>query len=118
MDNTSVYINRFEVLLFSHKDLVLSASIRRYFTSFPINFDKPQSSYFLFYSCSCEGPFSVCVCVCVCVCSFTNHIVWALEKGDVIQGTFELNICLFSKGFCLRSGEMGYGVVRKQDVTR
>lgn len=28
------------------------------------------------------------LCVCIFVCSFTNHIVWALEKGDVIQGTF------------------------------
>ena len=49
------------------------------------------------------------LCVCVFVCSFTNHIFWALEKGDVIQGTFELNICLFSKGFCLRRGELGIG---------
>lgn len=38
----------------------------------------------------------------VCVCSFTNHIVWALEKRDVIQCTYELNICFIQQGLLFK----------------
>lgn len=50
----------------------------------------------------------LCVCIFVCI---TNHIVWALEKGDVIQGTFVYLARPAFRSLKAERSELGYAVV-------